>query len=194
MAFDLKFILLALYFFSPAYCANMAPPFAKYLGIFKSLDKPIDGNKTFKGKPILGSHKTWRGIVSGIIAGILAVLIQSWLYNFNYFFRNISLINYNQINLFVFGFLISFGTLFGDCFFAFLKRRIGKKPGEKWLPFDQINYVIGCSLFLTPYLWQFFPDKTFFLILWALLLTLTFFLHIIFNRLGYVLKIHQAKW
>jgi CDP-2,3-bis-(O-geranylgeranyl)-sn-glycerol synthase len=171
----------------------MAPPFAKYLGVLRSLDKPIDGNKTFKGKPILGSHKTWRGIVAGLIAGLLAVLIQAWLYNFS-FFKSISFLNYHQINIFVFGLLISFGTLFGDCLFAFFKRRIGKKPGERWLPFDQINYVIGCSVFLTPYLWNYFPDKKFFLILWILLLTLTFFLHIIFNRLGYLLKIHQAKW
>jgi hypothetical protein len=31
-------------------------------------------------------------------------------------------------------------------------------------------------------------------LVWLLLLALTFFLHIIVNRLGYALNLHGAKW
>jgi len=189
-----NWIFSCLYFFLPAYFVNMAPPFAKRSGAFKFLYRPIDKGKKFKGKPILGSHKTWKGIIAGLFVGILMVFFQGWLYENFLFIQKISLIDYSKINLFWFGILISGGALCGDILFAFLKRRLGKEPGAKWLPFDQINYVIGAAIFLTPYLWNISNINNFWFQLWTTLLTLTFILHIIFNRLGYLLKIHQAKW
>ena len=183
MAF--QFILSCLYFFLPAYFTNMTPPLAKKAGVFDFLDKPVDFNKKINGLPILGSHKTWRGIVSGIMVGILIVYFQSWLYQFS-FIKNLCLIDYKNNTLF-FGFLISGGAVFGDLLFASLKRRLKLKPGTKFLPFDQINYVVGAAIFLTP----FFKID---ILVWLTLFVLTFFLHIVINRLGYYLKFHQAKW
>jgi len=164
----------------------MTPPLSKKAGILNFLDKPIDAGKTFLGKPLLGSHKTWRGLVMGILVGFLVVLLQSYFFNYH-FFQKISLVNYQKINIFLFGFLISAGAVFGDLTFAFLKRRLNLVPGAKFLPFDQINYVIGAAIFLTP----FFKIN---ISVWLTLLIATFFLHIIVNRLGYALNLHQAKW
>jgi len=192
-----QFILSCLYFFLPAYFTNMTPPLANRFNIFNFLDKPIDFGKKFLAEPLLGSHKTWRGVILGIIVGILIIWLQTWLYQFPSL-KGISFINYSQINILFFGFLISGGAIFGDLFFAFLKRRLKLKPGTKFLPFDQINYVIGSALFLTPFF------KINILVcpppiygwwgVWITLIFLTFFLHIIFNRIGYYLKFHQAKW
>jgi len=181
-----KFILSCLYFFLPAYFTNMTPPLIRRAGLFAVLDKPIDFDKTFKGAPLLGSHKTWRGLIMGIIVGISMVGLQFWLYRFS-FIKKISLLNYREINILFFGFLISAGAIFGDLFFAFIKRRLRLAPGTPFLPFDQINYVIGSAFFLTP----FFKID---ILVWTSLLILTFFLHIIFNRLGYYLGLHKAKW
>lgn len=180
------FLLSCFYFFLPAYFTNMTPPLIKKTGLFNFLDKPVDFNKKFLGQPFLGSHKTWRGVVLGILSGFLIALLQGWLYQFPAI-KKISLICYSEINIFLFAFLISAGAVFGDLFFAFIKRRLKLRPGAKFLPFDQTNYVIGAFLFLTP----FFKID---MLVWLVIFILTFFLHIIFNRLGYLLGLHQAKW
>ena len=97
---DWIFILKSLYFFLPAYFANMAPSFAKRFRIFESLARPVDYGKRYKGAPIFGSHKTWRGVILGTTAGILIAWIQKLLYKFN-FFQYISFYNYQKINCFV---------------------------------------------------------------------------------------------
>lgn len=185
---NFQFIISCLYFFLPAYFTNMTPPLAKKAGIFKFLDRPVDFNKKSDGEPILGSHKTWRGVVLGITVGILTTYLQSWFYQFP-LIQKISFFNYKKENMLVLGFLISGGAVFGDLIFAFLKRRLRLKPGARFLPFDQINYVIGAAIFilLTP----FFEID---ILVWPTLFIITFFLHIIVNRLGYYLKFHQAKW
>jgi len=184
--YDLQFLISCIYFFLPAYLANMVPPLAKRFNILNFLAFPIDLNKKFLGKPIFGSHKTLRGAVLSFFVGFLVVIFQNVLYRFD-FFKEISILNYSEINLSLFAFLMSFGVVFGDLFFAFVKRRIGLKPGAPFLPFDQTNYVFGAFLFLQPYL-------KLDLRVWFLIFILTFFLHIIFNRVGYILRIHNAKW
>ena len=164
----------------------MAPPFVKKAGIFNFLDKRVDFGKNFSGQPILGSHKTWRGVIFGIIFGILAVGLQYWLYQFS-FIREISFLNYKEINILAFGALMSFGAVFGDLFFAFIKRRLKIEPGQRFLPFDQTNYVIGAAIFLAPFL-------GFDILIWTTIFVFTFFLHIIINRIGYIWNLHQAEW
>lgn len=178
-------ILAALYFFLPAYFANMTPTFAKKFGIFHFLAKPIDFGKKIKGKPIFGSHKTWRGIILGILVGILITFVQKFLWKFS-FFEEISFFNYQKINIFFLGFLISFGALFGDLICSFFKRRKKIEPGKPWIPFDQLSFVLGSFLFTHP----FFPIPIF---NWIIILILTFPLHILVNRLGFRLKISDQK-
>ena len=180
------FIVSCLYFFLPAYFTNMSAPIARKLGILKFLDRPVDFNKKFFGREILGSHKTWRGVIFGIIVGILVALFQSLLYQFS-FFKRISILDYQKINIFYFGFLISSSAVLGDLFSSFLKRRIGIKPGGKFLPFDQTNYVISNWLILGPIF------KIPFLV-WITLFFLTFFLHLIVNYFGFLLGISKSKW
>ena len=181
-----KFIISCLYFFLPAYFTNMTPPLAHKAGILKFLARPVDFNKKFRGEPFLGSHKTWRGVILGILIGFLVALFQKYLYRF-LAIQKISFLNYSQINIFLFGFLISAGAVFGDLFFAFIKRQLKLEPGTKFLPFDQTNYVIGAAFFLT----LFFKID---ILIWLTLFILTFFLHIIINRIGYYLGLHRAKW
>ena len=182
----LTYILSCLYFFLPAYFTNMTPPLARKANLFNFLDKEIDLGKKFLGQPILGSHKSWRGVILGIVVGFLTVLAQSFLYRFPVIQR-ISFLDYGQINIFLFGFLISSGAVFGDLLFAFIKRRLKMRPGARFIPFDQTNYVIGSAIFLTAIL-------KIEIMVWITLFVLTFLLHIIANRIGYHLKLNRAKW
>ena len=179
------FILQCLWFFLPAYFANMAPTFAKKAGVLEFLAKPIDFGKNFKGKQIFGSHKTWRGMISGIVLGILISHFQKFLFQFS-FFQKISFLNYQKLDVFFLGFLLSLGALSGDLISSFFKRRQSIKPGNPWIPFDQISFVIGAFFFT----FFFFPILT---SAYFLILFLSFFLHIIGNRLGFWLKISDSK-
>jgi len=182
----LTYILSCLYFFLPAYLANMTPPLARRANLLNFLDIDIDFGKKFLGQPIFGKHKCWRGAILGILVGLLTALVQGCLYQFPAIQR-ISLLDYEQINIFLFGFLISGGAIFGDLLFAFIKRRLKMEPGARFVPFDQTNYVIGSAIFLT----AIFKIE---IMVWITLFILTFLLHIIVNRIGYGLKLHCAKW
>lgn len=186
---DWIFLLKALYFFLPAYFANMTPTFAthsaKRVGILEFLGKPIDFGKKYQGFPIFGPHKTWRGIILGTIVGILVTWIQRLLFKFN-FFQKISFFNYQEINVFFLGFLLSFGALLGDLISSFFKRRRGILPGKPWIPFDQISFIIGSFFLVNP----FFKIQ---ILAWVSILILSFFLHLITNRIGFWLKISDSK-
>ena len=184
----LSWIFSRLYFLLPAYIANMTPPLAKKVGILKFLDKPVDNNKKINDIPIFGSHKTWRGVFVEIINGIMVIYLQRYLYQFS-FFEKASLLNYQRENILLLGFLISIGAIIGDLASAFLKRRLKLKPGARFMPLDQVNYVIGAFIFLS-----LFSEINLKIFSWLVLLFLTFFLHIIINLAGYYLGLHQAKW
>ncbi len=125
-------------------------------------------------------------MVSGIVLGMLVAKFQVWLYQFPGP-KGISFLNYEQTDIWLFGFLMSAGAVFGDLVFAFIKRRLNIEPGGVFMPFDQTNYVIGAAIFLT------FPFKINIMV-WVTLFVSTFLLHILINKLGYLLGVHRNKW
>lgn len=178
---EMIFLLKCLYFMLPAYLANMAPVIVKKINF---LNYPVDFGITFKGKPLLGSHKTYRGFFFGTMAGILLSFVQYKLYPIQ-FFQWISFQNYS--NWLQFGFLMGFGALFGDSLKSLIKRRMQIKPGSKFIPFDQTDFVIGAVIFTIPVF-----DLT-----WKILLTciiFSFVLHITVNHIAFWLKIRNEKW
>ena len=65
----------AFWFFLPAGIANMSPVLASRISWLKSWDTPLDFGKSFRGKPIFGKNKTWRGIVFGTLSAIIVGFI-----------------------------------------------------------------------------------------------------------------------
>lgn len=183
------YIIACIYFYLPAYMANGSPPLiangTKFLSKFAV---PIDGGMTINKIPILGSHKTWRGLISELIIGTgyfqILFLIHEY-FNLN-LYQAIGFDPY-LLNSLVFGLLLSIATIFGDLLFAFIKRRLRLRPGFAFIPFDQTNYVIGCFLILQ-------PIYNLEIKFWIILFFLTFFVHTTFNRIGYNLGLHKAKW
>jgi len=139
-------LIQALWFALPAYTANAAPIIAKKF-LSNSLSTPIDFNKKFHGKPIFGSHKTFRGVISAVIFAIITTYIQKYLLYSNLYISSILIINYQQPLLI--GFLFGFGTAIGDLTKSFVKRRLGIKPGAKWFPWDNMDYILGALLFIS---------------------------------------------
>ena len=79
------------------------------------------------------------------------------------------------------------GALVGDLIKSFFKRRLGIEPGDRFIPFDQTDFVIGALVFILPVF-----DVTFNLFIVSLLLS--FVLHILVNHLAFYLKIRNEKW
>lgn len=187
-----NFILSCLYFFAPALIGNMMASLTRRISFLKFLNIPVDFGKKINGNVILGPSKTWRGLISGPLFGIGIVLLQLVLYRYD-FFQNISLVNYREINILLFSSLMCFGALFGDLIFSFFKRRINVEPGKPWIPFDQLDFVIGSFLFLTPYL-NFVLHLNFGLSQWVAILAISFLLHVLTNNIGYYTHLQKNRW
>ncbi|MBU1146150.1 CDP-2,3-bis-(O-geranylgeranyl)-sn-glycerol synthase [Patescibacteria group bacterium] len=170
----------------PAYIANMAPVFAKRFGLLKFLARPVDGGREFSGRKIFGEHKTWRGFVVGIIAAIAGAWLQYFLYSVSPF-REISFFNYFEVSPWFLGFIFGFGALFGDLIKSFFKRRIGIAPGKPWIPFDQLDFVLGALIFVSLI---FLPPWRGILVI----IIVTPILHLLANQIGFILKIKNTKW
>lgn len=147
----------------------------------------IFGKKLVIHKKLFGENKTWVGFLSGVLFGIIGAVLQGVLYANFEFFKNISIIDYGAINLVYLGYFLGFASMFGDLAKSFIKRRIGIAPGDKFVPFDQIDFVVSSFIFLS------FIDFVGWSIITAGFL-LTFFLHVIVNHIGYFLRLRETKW
>jgi len=178
----MKDALFVLWFFLPAGLANMTPIFAARLPFLRRWSFPLDGYATFRGKRIFGSHKTIRGVVSGMFIGILTVYLQVSVYAHVAWVRTFVLLDYTAIQPLLLGMLASGGALLGDALRSFCKRQLGIAPGKSWFPFDQLDYVLGGIAVTAVYVrltyWQY-----------LLLGLIWFLLHPLATLIGYLLKL-----
>jgi CDP-2,3-bis-(O-geranylgeranyl)-sn-glycerol synthase len=160
------------WFFLPAGAANMAPVFASKVPWLQNWGAPMDFGKSFRGKRILGDNKTWRGIFFGTLIAMLVGLIQ----------HRVITNSIEPTGLIVAASAaLGFGALMGDAFFSFLKRQRDIPSGQSWIPFDQIDYIIGGLIFVFP----FFSDELSIGFAFATIL-LYASLHFIVSYIGYL--------
>ncbi len=177
MDIDINNLMYIIWMIIPAYIANGTPVVvAKLLSSRNIIRHPIDFGKIFiDGRRVLGDSKSWEGLLSGIIAGLITSLLQ-------YFIEDSSIV-------IVRGFILSIGAMAGDIIGAFIKRRIGLKPGEPLPIVDQLMFiVIALSLAISLNLIKIT------LVQFIFVLLLTFFLHIITNYIAYKLNLKDVPW
>lgn len=173
-------IALAFWFLLPAAVANAAPVFGTAIPLVKQWNTPIDGGHTFRGERIFGSHKTWRGLISGIIAATLVLWLQQLLVeNATWAQYMAGPVNYEALPLLIVGPLFAIGALGGDAIKSFFKRQRGIKSGDTWIPFDQIDYIIGAILVTLPFVALSLGQYLWILVIW-------FIMHLLFSYIGWV--------
>lgn len=131
-------ILTSLWLMLPAYLANMLP-------VLVGGGTPIDMGRTWKdGKRILGDGKTWRGLLVGpLLAAALTFFLQ-WLVDNTAWGRSYGFPGWGPSPWwFVLAYMMGLGALAGDALESFIKRRTGRDRGEKWFPWDQLDFIIG---------------------------------------------------
>lgn len=169
----MQMVISSFLFFLPAGIANMMPVFAAKLPVLRNWSYPVDGGLKFRGKRILGDHKTVRGFIFGTLAGTIACWVE------NYFGFT------TGVHPILLGFLLSFGALLGDSIKSFFKRQIGIPSGKTWFPFDQLDYILGGLL-----------GSLFVIRLsiaeYSIIFILYFCLHVLTTTLGYFLKLKDS--
>jgi len=193
-----EIIIQALWLVLPAYIANAS-------ALLIGGGTPIDFGKDWKdGKRILGDGKTWRGLIAGAFVGMTAGFGLSVVAKFGVSIDfPIILDDFTGFPLMIplIG-SICFGALLGDIIKSFFKRRVGKKRGEDWIPFDQIDFVLGVLFFSflmasLLYVLGVTSDNWFFesFTIWHVLtlLILTFFFHLFANYIHKKIKLKQPN-
>lgn len=158
-----------LYFMAPAYVANMAPPFVRY---WTGWNRPIS-------RRWLGEHKTVVGVALGVVAAVLATFIQSriaW---------EGALVAYGQWA--TLGLRFGVGAMAGDVAKSLVKRRVGIAPGNPWIPWDQVDFVLGSLALVWGQAALSWADL-------ATILLLSVAGHVLVNHLGYWLGIRDVRW
>lgn len=124
----------------PGGLANIAPVVAARL--LPDLDAPVDGGRSLGGVRIFGDHKTIRGLAAGALTGAVVFGVQQILCGRFESLRVLSRFDYTDTP-WLFGAAMGLGALGGDLVKSFLKRRVGREPGTPWIPFDQVDWMVG---------------------------------------------------
>jgi CDP-2,3-bis-(O-geranylgeranyl)-sn-glycerol synthase len=186
---DYTVILQAFWIIIPVYVANAS-------AVIVGGGKPIDFGRTWKdGRRLLGDGKTWRGLFAGTFLGMTAgfglAVAASYIQASDYGY--LQLTNFEGFPMMIpLLFSLCFGALVGDLIESFFKRRIGKERGQDWIPFDQLDFLVGAlvsSLLMSELLYVlhatchdwFFHNITIWHIL--VLLVVTPFIHVTANVL-----------
>ncbi|MFB6114911.1 MAG: CDP-2,3-bis-(O-geranylgeranyl)-sn-glycerol synthase [Candidatus Nanohalobium sp.] len=164
----------------PAYLPNN-------IAVLEGGNEPIDEEKKWHQKRILGDGKTWRGTSVGIAGGILAGMFLNALRPELTAFYSFPEFTFKAI------FSLATGAMLGDMAASFIKRRLGKSRGAAVPGLDQLDFLVG-SLVLTYIMapnWMrsnFTPDMI------AVALIITPLLHVSANRIGYELGYKNEPW
>ncbi len=176
----MEIYITAFYLAIPAFIANMAPVVAMR---WNFLNYPLDFNLKIRNSRLFGSHKTWRGLFFAIAGATVASLLL-------WYFDSKGIIEISQLTgdgFLLFGILSGLGAIIGDAIFSFIKRQINIPSGRPFIPFDQIDYIIGFLLF-TSWIMNWTWREIIFLLLCGLILNPAV------NLTAYFLKIKKTYW
>ncbi|MEM2637006.1 MAG: CDP-2,3-bis-(O-geranylgeranyl)-sn-glycerol synthase [Candidatus Korarchaeota archaeon] len=187
----------ALWYYLPAYFSNGGAVIGGRIW-----NKPIDGGKSrADGTRILGDGKTWGGLIFGTFVGFLVgaveLMLLPYLSSLNSLIPHVASEFSNVIEydwpyfILIRATLAGFGALFGDIVKSYFKRkrRIGR--GEKFFPWDQLDFILGSTLFMLPFAIQVGIN-----FLWAFLfmIIVTPPIHLGVNMIAYKAGLKDKPW
>ncbi|MFH1171685.1 MAG: CDP-archaeol synthase [bacterium] len=174
------FVLRCAWYLLPMGFANIAPVLVRHH--FSALAIPVD--RLLGNRGIFGTHKTVRGILAAVVFGIIGFWWQQ-LVSATPWAAPLGFFHYPDMAVW-FGVLAGFGAIIGDLFRSAVKRRVGIRPGGRFVPFDQLDYVVGGILFTLP---LFQPT-------WSIILGtlgVGFCLHVTVSAIGYALGMKRDQ-
>ncbi len=147
----------------------MAPPFTRF---WPGWNRPIS-------RQWLGDHKTIVGFCAGVGVALVVTFAQSRV---GWSGELASYAHWPRLGL-AFG----FGSMAGDSLKSFVKRRMGIPPGRPWVPMDQLDFIIGSLVLISPLESLTWSDI-------ATIVAVSFLGDIVVNQISYALGIRATKW
>jgi CDP-archaeol synthase len=141
----------------PVTMAGMAHVAVLKTGVLRALTVPIDSGKQWRGRPLLGSNKTWRGVLlmTGFTAGFTQ--LQSWIESRAHDGMPGVSRDY-RTSAWLAGGVMGLSYCLAELPNSFVKRRLGIPPGARsarssllQYAVDQIDSVVGCLAALRLY-------------------------------------------
>ncbi|QKQ99593.1 CDP-2,3-bis-(O-geranylgeranyl)-sn-glycerol synthase [Metallosphaera tengchongensis] len=160
-------LLLGLIYYIPAFVANGSGPLVKN-------GTPIDFRRNFvDGRRILGDGKTFEGLLMAITYGTTVGVALSFFFGYPWI-----LISFGE----------ALGAMVGDMIGAFIKRRLNIPRGGRALGLDQLDFVLGSTLF------GILTGLRVSLIQFLFVALIAFLAHVVSNAIAFRLKIKSVPW
>ncbi len=134
-------LLEVTYLISPLLAAGIVHAPVIKLNLLSRLARPLDFGRTFRGRPVFGANKTWRGPLVMSAVAVLVVFAQSELYSLRPF-RTISVLDYSQTSWLALGLALGLSYSFSELPNSFVKRRLGIPPGGVSRGRSLVQYVV----------------------------------------------------
>ena len=124
-------------------------------GLLPGLAAPLDRGLYWRGKPLLGPSKTWRGVIVMTALSTLVARAQAGAARRSERLRAFSPFDYERINPWLLGVALGLGYCLAELPNSFVKRRLGiaaAGTADRWAwgqyLVDQSDSVAGCLIAL----------------------------------------------
>jgi CDP-2,3-bis-(O-geranylgeranyl)-sn-glycerol synthase len=174
-AFAFRLVLYIL----PSYFANSVP-------VLLGGGAPIDGGrKMADGQRLFGNGKTVRGFFAGVAAGLVVGAAEGLLLSGTQW----DIYGTGMSTYLLAGLLLGLGTMLGDLFGSFIKRRQGIAQGKPSLLMDQLTFLLFALALSYPLASSLLTLEGV-----AFLAVLTYFVHVVANVLAHRLGLKKVPW
>jgi CDP-archaeol synthase len=140
---------------TPVLVAGLGQVLVLKTGLLPGMAVPLDRGLHWRGKPLLGPRKTWRGVVIMTTLSALVAGAQARASRRSERLRALSPFDYERINPWFLGIALGLGYCLAELPNSFVKRRLDIAPAARanrfaWLQYlvDQSDSVAGCLVAL----------------------------------------------
>jgi len=140
---------------APVLIAGFGQVLVLKTGLLPRLAVPLDRGVHWRGKPLLGPRKTWRGVIIMTTLSALVATAQAGAARRSRRLRAFSPFDYDRINPGLLGVALGLGYCLAELPNSFVKRRLDIAPAGRadrfaWLQYlvDQSDSVAGCLVAL----------------------------------------------
>ena len=180
----------ALYLIAPLLVAGAVHGPVIKRDLLPALARPLDFGRSFRGERILGSNKTWRGVLVTATVSVAVVSVQARLDGVDPF-RGLGVLDYGGARWLAIGLALGLAYNLAELPNSFAKRRLGIPPGgvsrrraAVQYAVDQADSALGATLLLGVVLgWRWEP----LLVVFAVGLAL----HVVVDRLFFLFGVKR---
>jgi CDP-2,3-bis-(O-geranylgeranyl)-sn-glycerol synthase len=133
-------VVRVLYLIAPLVLAGVVHAVVIKRDLLPWLERPLDGGRRFRGRPLFGANKTWRGVVVMACGCTAGTLIELGLRQFDTF-AGIELVWLTLPSALALGLALGLGYSLAELPNSFLKRRLGIGPGQVSATQSRVQYL-----------------------------------------------------